>query len=148
MYFSSPEPMLRGELKGYEGIRRLSIRPSVHPSVVRREHFQSTTLKPFIFLIYHLYVGGGTKSCAFCSNRIGILVFMATYSSRRLIMGKEEIDNFFCLSRDIWIFLQKCLFSIPLRFILLFSKLLNLIGCRGSKRVNFRKNVEKSSQKP
>ena len=32
---------------------------------------------------------------------------MATYSSHRLIMGKEEIDNFFCLIWDIWIFLQK-----------------------------------------
>ena len=29
---------------------------------------------------------------------------MATYSSHRLIMGKEEIDNFFCLIRDILIF--------------------------------------------
>ena len=29
---------------------------------------------------------------------------MATYSSHRLIMGKEETDNFFCLIGDIWIF--------------------------------------------
>ena len=29
---------------------------------------------------------------------------MATYSSYRLIMGKEEIDNFFCLIGDIWNF--------------------------------------------
>ena len=27
---------------------------------------------------------------------------MATYSSLRLIMGKEEIDIFFCLNGDIW----------------------------------------------
>ena len=27
---------------------------------------------------------------------------MATYSSHRLIMGKEEIDNFFCLIGDIY----------------------------------------------
>ena len=27
---------------------------------------------------------------------------MATYSSHRLIMGKEEIGNFFCLVGDIW----------------------------------------------
>ena len=33
----------------------------------------------------------------FCSNRIRALVAMETYSSHRLIMGKEEIDNF-CLS--------------------------------------------------
>ena len=29
---------------------------------------------------------------------------MATYSSLRLIMGKEEIDIFFCFIGDIWIF--------------------------------------------
>ena len=40
---------------------------------------------------------------------------MATFSSHRLIMGKEEIDNFFCLIGDIWnFFLQKCLLSSPL----------------------------------
>ena len=48
---------------------------------------------------------------------------MATYSSHRLIMGKEEIDNFFCLIGDIWIFLQKYLLSSPLRFIGLLSKI-------------------------
>ena len=49
---------------------------------------------------------------------------MATYSSHRLIMGKEEIDNFFCLIGDIWIFfLQKCLLSSPLRFIRLFVQI-------------------------
>ena len=31
----------------------------------------------------------------FYSNWIRTLVAMATYSSHRLIMGKEEIDNFF-----------------------------------------------------
>ena len=37
----------------------------------------------------------------FCSNWIRTLVAMATYSSHRLIMRKEEIDNFFCLIGDI-----------------------------------------------
>ena len=65
---------------------------------------------------------------------------MATYSSHRLIMGKDEIDNFFCLIGDIWdFFLQKCLLSSPLRFIRLLSKSLNLISCLGSNRGNFRK---------
>ena len=75
------------------------------------------------------------KSCVFYSNRIRTLVAMATYSSHRLIMGKEEIDKFFCLIGDIWkFFLQKCLFSSPLRFIQLLSKSVNLIGCqRGTK---------------
>ena len=45
------------------------------------------------------------------------MVAMATYSSHRLIMGKKEIGHFFFLIVDICIFLQKCLFSSPLRFI-------------------------------
>ena len=40
----------------------------------------------------------------FCSSRIRTLVAMATFSSHRLIMGKEEIDKFFCLIGDIWNF--------------------------------------------
>ena len=43
----------------------------------------------------------------FFPNRIRTLVAMATYSSHRLIMGKEEIDIFFCLIGDIWIFFTK-----------------------------------------
>ena len=67
---------------------------------------------------------------------------MATYSSHRLIMGKEEIDNFFCLIGDILnFFLQICLLSSSLCFIRLLSKSVNLIGCLPAKRVNFRKNV-------
>ena len=74
----------------------------------------------------------------FCSNRIRTLVAMATYSSHRLIMGKVEIDNFFCLIGDILnVFLQKCLLSSPLRFIGLLSKSVNLIGCRGGKKGRF-----------
>ena len=66
------------------------------------------------------------------------LVAMATYSSHRLIMGKEEIDNFFCLIGDIWnFFLQKCLSRSPLRFIRLLSKSVNLIGCLGGKKGQF-----------
>ena len=38
----------------------------------------------------------------FYSNWIRTPVAMATYSSHRHIMGKEEIDNFFCLIGDIW----------------------------------------------
>ena len=47
----------------------------------------------------------------FCSNRIKTLVAMATYSSHRLIMGKEEIDNFFCLIEDILIFFTEMFFE-------------------------------------
>ena len=63
---------------------------------------------------------------------------MATYSSHRLIMGKEEIDNFFCLIGDIWnSFLQECLLSSPPRFIRLLFKSVNLIGCRRGKKGQF-----------
>ena len=77
-------------------------------------------------------------SCVFYSGRIRTLVAMATYSSHRLIMGKEEIQDFFCLIGDSWnFFLQKCLLSSPLRFVRLLSKSVNLIGCRGGKKGQF-----------
>ena len=56
-------------------------------------------------------------------------------------MGKEEIDNYFCLIGDILIFLQICLLSSPLHFIRLLSKSVQLIGCRRGKKGNFCKNV-------
>ena len=63
---------------------------------------------------------------------------MATISSHRLIMGKEDVDYFFCLIGDIWnFFLQKCLLSSPLRFIRLLSKSVNLIGCPCGKKGQF-----------
>ena len=78
------------------------------------------------------------KICVFYSGRIRTLVAMATYSSLRLIMGKEEIDNFFCLIGDIWnSFLQKCLLSSPLHFIQLLSKSVNLISRRRGKKGKF-----------
>ena len=40
-------------------------------------------------------------NCVFCSGRKRTVVAMATYSSHRLIMGKEEIDHFFFLIVDI-----------------------------------------------
>ena len=43
----------------------------------------------------------------FYSGRIRTLVAMATYSSHRLIMGKVEIDIFFYLIGDIWIFFDR-----------------------------------------
>ena len=83
-------------------------------------------------------IGRGTKSCVFYSNRIRTLVAMATYSSHRLIMGKEEIDKKNSVSLGIFgFFLQKCLLSSPLRFLRLLSKSFNLIGCRGGKKGQF-----------
>ena len=40
------------------------------------------------------------NNSVFCSSRIRTLVAMATFSSHRLIMGKEEIDNY-------WGYLEK-----------------------------------------
>ena len=78
------------------------------------------------------------KSCVFYLGRMRTLVAMATFSSHRLIMGKEEIDNFFCLNGDIWKkILQKCLLSSPLHFIRLLSKSVNLIRCRRGKKGQF-----------
>ena len=62
---------------------------------------------------------------------------METFSYNRIIMGKEEIDIFFCLTgKHVFGFLFTemiiYLLSGPLRFMRLFSKSLNLIGCQAS----------------
>ena len=56
---------------------------------------------------YILRTFASIKVVSFYSGRIRILVAMATYISHRLIMGKEEIDNFFCLIGDIWNFFYR-----------------------------------------
>ena len=68
---------------------------------------------------------------------------MATYSLHRLIMGKVEIGNFYCLIGDNRIlFLQKCLLNSSSHFIRLLLELLNLIGCRGNiNSLIFEKNL-------
>ena len=49
---------------------------------------------------------------------------MATFSSHRLIMGEEEIDNFFCLIGDILnFFLQKCLLKPSSQFRMTFVQI-------------------------
>ena len=55
-------------------------------------------------------------------------------------MGKVKID-IFSVSVGIFDFSQKCLLSSPIRFISVLSKSLNLIGCQGEKRANFRKKI-------
>ena len=53
---------------------------------------------------------------------------MATYSVHRLIMGKVEIGNFYCLIGDNRIlFLQKCLLNSSPHFIRLLSEFCQLI---------------------
>ena len=64
----------------------------------------------------------------FHSSRIRTLVAMVTYSFHRLIMGKVELRNFYCLNGDDRIlFLQKCLLNSSPHFIRRLSELLNLI---------------------
>ena len=60
---------------------------------------------------------------------------MATFSSNRLMMGKEGIDTFFCLIgiACIWIFIY--------RNVYFFSKSLNLIGCRVYFCINVKKKL-------
>ena len=73
------------------------------------------------------------KSYVLYSGRIRTLVAMATYSFHRLIMGKVEIGNFYCLIGDNRIlFLQKCLLNSSSHFIRLLSEFLDLIGCWGN----------------
>ena len=75
----------------------------------------------------------------FYSGWIRTLVAMATYSFHRLIIGKVEIGNFYCLIGDNRIlFLQKCLWNSSSHFIRLLSELLNLIGGGATLIVNFR----------
>ena len=76
-------------------------------------------------------------NCIVGSSRIRTVVAMATYISHRLIIGKEEIGHFIFLIVDICVFIQKYLFSSPLRFIRLLSNSVNLIGCRGGKKGRF-----------
>ena len=64
------------------------------------------------------------------------MVAMTTYSSHRLTKEKRKL-TIFSLIVDICIFLQKCLFSSPLRFMRLLSKSMTLIGCRGGKKGRF-----------
>ena len=65
---------------------------------------------------------------------------MATYSFNRLIMGKGESGNFYCLIGDNRIlFLQKCLLNSSPFFIRLLSDSLNLIGGRGNIKSEFSK---------
>ena len=77
---------------------------------------------------------------------------MATYSFHRLIMGKVEIGNFYCLIGDNRIlFLQKCLLNSSSQFIRLLSELLNLTGCRGNinslifkkKKISFSRTISR-----
>ena len=78
----------------------------------------------------------------FCSNRIRTLVAMATCSCHRRIMGKEEIDNIFCLSGDIWNFFTEMFIEYSSIFHSTFVQIGEFDWLSGrQKRVNFCNNV-------
>ena len=58
------------------------------------------------FICIHVHVNDISLNIIF-SGRIRTLVAMATYILHRLIMEKVEIDNIFCLNRDIWSFFYR-----------------------------------------
>ena len=81
--------------------RPSSVRPSVN---IFKRHLLCGHEADSFHISHIASIGRGNEKLCFCSNRIRTLVAMATYSSHRLIMGKEEIDNCFCLIGDILTF--------------------------------------------
>ena len=75
------------------------------------------------------------------------MVAMATYSFHRLIMGKVEIRNFYCLIEDNRIlFSQKCLLNSCPHFIRLLWEFLYLIACQGNINSSFSKKKSVSQE--
>ena len=56
---------------------------------------------------------------------------LAIYILHRLIMGKVEIDIFFCLNEDIWIFYRNSNSAVLYVSYDFCPISLNLIGCKG-----------------
>ena len=77
--FSSPEPKTQGELKVWDSSRR----PSVHTFINISETSWPTLIK---FHQKH-HLGWGLAALGFGPDRIRTLVFMATDSSHRVVMG-------------------------------------------------------------
>ena len=75
------------------------------------------------------------------------LVAMETYSFNRLIMGKVEIGNFYCLIGDnrILIFTEMFIWIVLHCYKTLLDSL-NLIGCRGNVKSEFSKKKPLSQE--
>ena len=87
----------------------------VHPSVKFSNEISSEGVRPDSFHISHIAsIGRGNERLSFCSNRIRTRIAMATYSSHRLIVGRED---FFLSHWGYFDFFHKCLLSSPLRVI-------------------------------
>ena len=59
---------------------------------------------------------------------------MATHSFNRLTMGKEEIDNFFCLFGDIWIFFTEMFIEQSSTFHMTFVQIGEFDGLLGRQK--------------
>ena len=70
----------------------------MYVSIEGQGHFFTIYFPGFVcFVLYWAKISGERFQDHWfsgCSNRIRILVAMATYSSHRLILEKEEIDHF------------------------------------------------------
>ena len=62
---------------------------------------------------------------------------MATFSSHRLIMGKEEIEFFFCLIGDIWIFFTEMFIEKSSTFHMTFVQIGEFDWLLGGKKGRF-----------
>ena len=84
--FSSPEPKAHVELIVYQ-----SIRPSVRAFTLLNINISETSgpIATKFYLKHHL--GGGKAASGFWPDRIGTLVYMATDSCHRVIMGKISL---------------------------------------------------------
>ena len=96
---------LIGELIVYEGIHRPSVvRPlSINCLSTFSNDTSSEAKKPIIFT-YSIYRSRERIIVFFLFRSYKNVVATATYSSHRLIMGKEEIDHFFFPIVNICIF--------------------------------------------
>ena len=82
--FSSPEPKAQVELIVWYSSRR----PSVPASTLSNMNISETSW-PIVIKFHHKHhLGGGLAALSFEPDRIRTLVYMATDSSHRVLMGK------------------------------------------------------------
>ena len=82
--FSSPEPKALGELKGWDS----SWLPSVRPSTLSNMNISETSWPIVIKFDLEHHWGGAMTAFGFGQEGIRTLVFIATDSSHRVIIGK------------------------------------------------------------
>ena len=77
------------------GLEPASVRPCVRPCVhtFKHEYLRDSRLITIKFYLKHHW-GGGKAALGFGADQIRTLVFMATDSSHRVIMGKRASSRF------------------------------------------------------